>query len=228
MLIPTKCLAFQISWCWTIFWSWGLLTKIKHVFKKGLNLTPSGNTVSLSSTMKLPLRKKLCVICQIADRNVCCGGQLVYKQYHSQCSHWQLCHEHCEWLLIIQGSCVKEVKGPLLIFKCLLNWCHGTPSLHLPTLANAERAKTQERRPSQRKIKNLFGGLLNQSTVTRLNLLQRLKKNLSCGLQLYISHWASIQNLHGQNLRFRFGTPLIHQVLYCTSDTSCLFIKYLR
>jgi len=66
----------------------------------------------------------------------------------------------CEWLLIIQGSCVKEVKGPLLIFKCLLNWCHDTPSLHLPTFSNVQRDKIQERRPSEG---NLFGGLPNQS-----------------------------------------------------------------
>ncbi len=44
---------------------------------------------------------------------------------------------------------MNEVKGPLLIFKCLLNWCHGTPSLHLPTLANVERANIQERRSSE-------------------------------------------------------------------------------
>lgn len=67
---------------------------------------------------------------------------------------------------------MKEVKGPLLIFKCLLNWCHGTASLHLPTLANVERAKIQERRSSKGE-KNIFGELPNQSNVTRLNLLQR-------------------------------------------------------
>lgn len=43
---------------------------------------------------------------------------------------------------------MKEVKGPLLIFKCLLNWCRDTPSLHLPTLANVERDKIKERRKS--------------------------------------------------------------------------------
>lgn len=119
------------------------------VFKKGLDLTPKirDNTVSLSSTIKFPLRKKLRYLAN--SRQKCAVED-------DQFTHGQLCHEHCEQLLIIQGSCVKEVKGPLLIFKCLLNWCHGTPSLHLPTLANVERAKIQERRPSEGKKKTFW------------------------------------------------------------------------
>lgn len=80
---------------------------------------------------------------------------------------------------------MKEVKGSLLIFKCLLNWCHDTPSLHLPTLANVERDKVQERRPSEG---NLFGGLPTQSKAEFAAKTEKKKKSLSHDLQLDISH----------------------------------------
>lgn len=95
---------------------------------------------------------------------------------------------------------MKEVKGSLLIFKCLLNWCHDTPSLHLPTLANVERDKVQERRPSEG---NLFGGLPTQSKAEFAAKTEKKKKSLSHDLQLDISHeqvltesaWAELADL---------------------------------